>query len=207
LLLGLILAGCPSKKHADADAGMRDDDSDTADAAVASGGHAATGGSSGSSGVAGSVFHAAGVGGVLHTFPGDSSDSGVPMLRSTPGITDCGSIADCMSYPRQPNNSPEGQPYCCTSSLCAPGNLAWCESGVPYYCDEAADCESGLHCCRAGIRTLYSCQPSCDDEPQLCKTDAECENGEACTPYNCANQVRGFCGVKAERRSGCSLLE
>jgi hypothetical protein len=117
--------------------------------------------------------------------PPTSSD-----LHSTPGRTACGASADCASYPQPPTDN-EGQPFCCldTSALpaCYTGNLASCESGVPIYCDEAADCAPGLHCCNLGaIRTSFQCLPSCNAEIQLCKTNAECENGKACTPYVCS---------------------
>ena len=111
-------------------------------------------------------------------------------LHSTPGRTACGASADCASYPQQPTDN-EGQPFCCLDPselpACFTGNLAACESGVPIYCDEAADCAPGLHCCNLGaLRTAFECMPSCNGQIQLCKTNAECENAKACTPYLCS---------------------
>jgi hypothetical protein len=152
------------------------------------------------------------------------------VLRSTPGRTACGPTttfsdggppvtkrSDCASYPRPPNNS-EGQPFCCVGGdrdACGTGNLAFCESGNPFYCDESADCDPGLHCCLSSARTLFSCQSSCDARQRLCKSDAECDSGKTCIAYSCGGRALGSCGVltpslkqvlNGTRDGGCELL-
>jgi hypothetical protein len=167
-----------------------------------SGGNPGSGGRSGSAGIAiPDRGISGGVGGVRYPCPGDS------MLRATPGTTDCGPT-DCMSYPTMPSNQ-NGQPYCCAQGgySCVSGNLGACESGPVYYCDEAADCDEGLHCCTIAGRTMFTCQKECEDRLQLCKTDAECQNGKACEPYNCGSQLRGLCGGLPDRWTLCSPLD
>ncbi len=77
------------------------------------------------------------------------------------------------------------------------GNLGACESGVPYYCDEAADCDrdAGLVCCESSVRVLFTCQASCSTgKPQICKTDAECQGGTTCAGVlNLYGLVVGTC--------------
>jgi hypothetical protein len=131
---------------------------------------------------------------------GGGSDSGA---GSTPGKTACGPTATCTSYPKPPTNQ-DGQPFCCVlgvstgdpeSQTCHDGNLAACESGIPIYCDEAADCDPGLHCCEQTIRTEFACTASCGVRLQLCGTDPECENGQPCTPYVCDGEPLSTCGA------------
>jgi len=224
LLLGLTLAACSnthtiSGGHAGRggrggggaytrpDSGPNEDDAAEPDAdsgGMSGGGDRQTGaGSSGGGGMPivdrGST---AGVGGVRQQ-PGLAA----AMLHSTPGRTDCGTI-DCESYPRMPHNE-VGEPYCCatSTSFCSSANLGPCESGVPYYCDEAADCEQGLRCCTDTLRTMWTCRADCSHLVQICKTDAECENGETCTVYDCGRkQFRGVCGSKEPPWWGCSPL-
>jgi hypothetical protein len=135
--------------------------------------------------------------------PNDAGKRANSILRPTPGRTACGLDADCESYPKMPNNS-VGEPYCCARfgrgdrMACADSNLGACESGNPYYCDEAADCEPGLHCCKGASRTMFRCQASCEGDIQLCKGDAECENGLPCTAYMCTLQPMATCGPLPE---------
>ena len=145
-----------------------------------------------------------------HTGTGDGVDAGSAALHSDPGHTACGA-SSCMSYPQMPNDSPN-QPFCCvigpstgdpTVATCADGNLGVCESGIPFYCDEAADCGAGLRCCEA-FRG-FACQASCGSGHQLCQTDAECDNHLPCTPYVCDGEPLATCGpLTAQEQSGWS---
>src|SRR5262249_43992429 len=95
-----------------------------------------------------------------------SSDRG---FVSTPGTVDCLSgdagSSSCASTP-VPEMNRSTESYCCyrgsfsgdpDSATCVVGNLGACESAIPFYCDEAADCNPGLVCCRSSVRELFSC--------------------------------------------------
>jgi hypothetical protein len=125
---------------------------------------------------------------------------------STPGFIDCmyggtGS-ASCVSTPA-PEMNLSTESYCCyrgpftgdpPSATCVMGNLGACETGVPFYCDEAADCDPGLVCCRSTVRELFSCSSGCAGQPQICKTDGECLNGTVCSGLlSNAGLVVGVC--------------
>jgi hypothetical protein len=208
----LSAAACDSERQVDdasgpaADSGMRDagntfDAGKKLDAAVPG------------AGVGGKRAPEAGTGGVGGHDNVDDRDAGDAerdgglstladqILRSTPGRTACGLDSDCMSYPMTSTNN-EGQPYCCIAPgsrpFCGTGNLAACESGAPYYCDEAADCADAMHCCESPIRFMFRCVPSCGEQIQLCKSDSECENGLPCTAYTCNGQPLATCGALPE---------
>jgi hypothetical protein len=119
-----------------------------------------------------------------------SSDRG---FVSTPGLVDCrygdAGSASCASTP-VPEMNLSTESYCCyrgsfsgdpDSATCVVGNLGACESAIPFYCDEAADCSAGLVCCRSSVRELFSCLADCGGQVQLCKTDSECLGGKTCS--------------------------
>jgi hypothetical protein len=93
--------------------------------------------------------------------------------------------------------------YCCVlapnagnpaSQTCDYANLGACETGIPYYCDEAADCNAGLGCCMSNdLRPWTACASTCTGV-MLCKSSTECTNGQSCTPATCDGQKIGTCG-------------
>jgi hypothetical protein len=126
-------------------------------------------------------------------------DSG-PGPMSDPGVVTCAG-APC----KVPGN------YCCDQALvptpstqkCVPDSTSAC-GGLRQACDEAADCNSGDVCCvppNANIRIALDaqCSPkgSCKDAtyaPQLCRTSAECDNGQSCVQQLCLGAVVWSCG-------------
>jgi hypothetical protein len=117
---------------------------------------------------------------------GTSSPGTSVEVRTDPtsGFVSCAGASTCpaLSHPQQ---NVDTESYCCVSDVSAVCvhnyNLGACESGVPIYCDDASDCDPGLHCCNSQGRTLFACQSSCGDRMQLCRQDAECPNGTRCT--------------------------
>lgn len=125
-------------------------------------------------------------------------DSGT--TNSDPGNIPCGGA---------PCAVPGG--YCCdTPTLdggvekCVPATTSSC-AGLRRACDEAADCAGvtgAKVCCippNAAQLVAYNaqCVLSCKGDPfayQLCKTSAECENGQACVTQTCAGHVISSCG-------------
>jgi hypothetical protein len=95
----------------------------------------------------------------------------------------------------------DSESYCCApassgaSAFCVHGNLGACESGNPFYCDEAADCDPGLVCCSSTVRSgLFSCATVCG-EIQMCRSSAECRNAQSCGFRTCVGARYGFCGA------------
>jgi hypothetical protein len=99
----------------------------------------------------------------------------------------------------------EVRTYCCVvgpntgapvSQTCEYANLGVCESGIPYYCDETADCNAGLVCCMStDLRPWAACTSTCTGAGViLCKSSAECTDGQTCTPATCDGQRIGTCG-------------
>ncbi len=101
--------------------------------------------------------------------------------------------------------------YCCdTPTLdggvekCVPDSTSSC-AGLRRACDEAADCAgvTGTKVCcippNAAQLVAYNaqCTLSCKGDPfayQLCKTTAECENGQACVTQTCNGYTISTCG-------------
>jgi hypothetical protein len=140
------------------------------------------------------------------TPPGDSGagagDGGPgPGLLPDPGAITCGATTCPDASGTPPMN--EVRAYCCVlgpntgnpvSQTCEYQNLGACESGKPYYCDEAADCNAGLVCCMSNdLRAWTACESTCTGVT-LCKSSAECTNGQPCTPVTCDGQHIGTCG-------------
>jgi len=121
------------------------------------------------------------------------------------GKVACASTS-CPAFPQESTNGPD-ETYCCNvspvadpgqPSFCVQGNLGACESGNPYYCDQAADCGAGLHCCNVAARPgLFRCTNDCSGA-ELCRTDAECLNGLTCTFRMCAQNLIGTCGPMSD---------
>jgi hypothetical protein len=121
----------------------------------------------------------------------DASDGSL----STPGIIVCGA-GTC-------NTATE---YCCNSASIAGGASCYLNSdagcgasgGVPYHCDEAADCRDAGICCHNGFNGLSHapdnvCAASCVGV-QECGTTAECVNGGPCIPQtSCHGFEIGYC--------------
>ncbi|HTJ40828.1 MAG TPA: hypothetical protein VL463_01995 [Kofleriaceae bacterium] len=115
------------------------------------------------------------------------------------GRVTCASTT-CPALPT-PQQNVDSEDYCCSpmptgsAATCVHGNLGACESGDPFYCDEAADCQTGLSCCEnSGRKGLFACYDTCDGL-QACSTTAECKNVGPCTMHHCGGSVRGFCGL------------
>jgi hypothetical protein len=164
------------------------------------GGHSGIGGSSGvqaggatSPGGTGSFGGYLTVGGHSGTFSWTTThspyDAGFVLGVTTPGVSACGN-STCPALPH-PQQNTETESYCCVlgpstgdayrQTCYRNANLGACESGVPIYCDDAADCNAGLVCCISEGRFLLRCQADCGTRTQLCKTDAECRNGKKCS--------------------------
>src|SRR5262249_55628223 len=115
------------------------------------------------------------------------------------GRVACGATT-CPSTPTFSMNL-DTENYCCApgpssadTPACEHANLGLCESGNPFYCDEAADCDPGLVCCNSTVRPgLFHCDVACGDL-QMCGGSAECRNGQPCTFRTCAGARYGFCG-------------
>ena len=123
-----------------------------------------------------------------------------PLPVSDPGLVTCAG-APC----KVPGN------YCCNTGLtpmpsaqkCVPDITSAC-GGLRVMCDESADCTNGDVCCvppNANIRIALNaqCSPkgSCKDPtyfPQLCKTNAECDNGQPCVSQICLGALVWSCG-------------
>jgi hypothetical protein len=123
-----------------------------------------------------------------------------PTPPSDPGVVPCGGTP-C----KVPGN------YCCdtsqnpmpTPSKCVPDITSSC-GGLRQACNEAADCPNGDVCCvppNANIRIALNaqCSPkgSCMDPtyfPQLCRTNAECDNGKPCVQQLCLGVTVWSCG-------------
>lgn len=119
---------------------------------------------------------------------------------SDPGEVRCGEAGAC-----QTNNE-----FCCTRlrqdggaidggplTECLAQNQALQCQGRRFRCDEKADCNGQAVCCLdlslQGV-TGSTCQPQCPGiQPQLCRTDAEC-NGKACIAQVCQGQFVQTCG-------------
>jgi hypothetical protein len=132
-------------------------------------------------------------------------------LKSDPGRITCGKHACDHAWPTPQDDSV--RPYCCVvgkstgdpdAQTCENANLGQCESGIPFYCDEAVDCGSQMVCCLStSIRLLSGCDTRCSDGPQLCKHDSECPSGTGCTAYRCNGEPLGVCGaLSADLKAG-----
>ena len=114
------------------------------------------------------------------------------------GRVACGAIT-CPATPTISMNV-DTEDYCCAPAsggvpaFCVHGNLGACESGNPFYCDQASDCALGLVCCNASVRPgLFHCDTTCGGL-QMCGSGAECQNHQLCTLRTCAGASYGFCG-------------
>jgi hypothetical protein len=161
----------------------------------ASGGAGLGGGGAGSGGMAtGGSAGSAGTSGVGGAAGASGANGAAGASGSDPGQIACGA-ANC-DVPDE---------YCCDDSMqpgnekCVPSITSSC-AGFRRMCDEAADCEIGNVCCTIpAAATFYayntSCAPSCDTYfPQLCKTSAECTNGQACVSQTCNGWLVQTCG-------------
>lgn len=101
--------------------------------------------------------------------------------------------------------------YCCDTPIldggvekCVPNSTSAC-GGLRRACDEAADCAgvTGTKVCcippNAAQLVAYNaqCVLTCKGDPfayQLCKTTAECENGEPCVTQLCNGYSISTCG-------------
>jgi hypothetical protein len=98
--------------------------------------------------------------------------------------------------------------YCCDGAAadggtqkCVPLSVSSC-GDLRRACDEAADCNGGQVCCIPPNNAPFvaynaQCAPTCKNDPlsyQLCKTDAECENGLTCVTQLCHGKEIRSCG-------------
>ncbi|MBX3264803.1 MAG: hypothetical protein KF782_34345 [Labilithrix sp.] len=129
---------------------------------------------------------------------------------SDPGVIACGATT-CQAGPL---GAPAGE-YCCVEGA-AGGPASSCKSaaerscrGHRLACDEAADCGGATVCCAERQRSsggdfvVTVCRPTCiTGAPrfQVCKTDAECENGGSCVAYDCGGAFPAlrFCEKPSE---------
>jgi hypothetical protein len=119
---------------------------------------------------------------------------------SDPGEIRCGEAGVCQTNSelcctrvRQDGGAADGGP----PSECLQQNQALLCQGRRLRCDEKADCNGQAVCCLElslqGV-TGSACQPQCQGiQPQLCRTDAEC-NGKACIAQICQGQFVQTCG-------------
>ncbi len=120
---------------------------------------------------------------------GSSSDPGVVTCNGSPCDTATSYCCDETTVP------PNGQ-RCVSNSVSSCG-------GLRRRCDEAADCTGGQVCCippnaamRVAYTTVCSKGPCTDDvlNYQVCKTSAECTNGQPCVTQQCAGYEMRTCG-------------
>jgi hypothetical protein len=95
--------------------------------------------------------------------------------------------------------------YCCAAaseagvSRCNDDSVSAC-SGLFQQCDEAADCPAGGVCCTVpgqAVRLSYTtvCASRCLlPSYQVCRTDAECRNGQGCMARDCLGTCVQTCG-------------
>jgi len=124
-------------------------------------------------------------------------------VPSDPGSVPCGATTCAL---------PDS--YCCDPSMrggepsCLPSDDFDCQ-GFRQRCNEAADCPSGNLCCSVPAQAPWyvyssSCEPACDSMlPQICKTDAECANGQACVSQICHGELVQTCGAIADPEKRC----
>jgi hypothetical protein len=76
-------------------------------------------------------------------------------------------------------------------------------SGSEQACDEKSDCPDNQICCLYVTSTSGAFKITCQNGPtcptsilssaQICKTNAECGDGGACSNYNCGGQTTEAC--------------
>ena len=125
-------------------------------------------------------------------------------------VADAGSdpgVVDCNGTPCASNGS-----YCCVEPppgtiRCVPETTSSC-GGLRRQCDESADCPTGEQCFippNAAIFVAYNttCAAFVPGDPysyQVCKSSAECVNGQPCVAQNCRGQIIRTCGpIPAQR--------
>ncbi|HZU83341.1 MAG TPA: hypothetical protein VE987_10510 [Polyangiaceae bacterium] len=131
----------------------------------------------------------------------------------SPGVTSADGSAPplCGSTPCDPHAN-----TCCVpfdggsaSYECKPGATASCPAGFgTFHCEQQSDCPgSGLVCCGSYDLASGAAQTQCMAGPcptvQLCVTDGECLNRQACTMQTCPGRaVLRLCGLQTAL--GCS---
>ena len=125
--------------------------------------------------------------------PRDAGTDSASSLDPTPGTIACGT-ATC-DAPAQ---------YCCFASdggascLDKTDNSCGANGGVPFRCEEAADCDAGLICCQQGFNGPLKipdnvCAHDCPR--QVCRTNAECGTSTSCNPQpTCHGSDLALCG-------------
>jgi len=124
------------------------------------------------------------------------SPSDAPPPGGDAGTISCGGET-CVAYPEPLDTDPH--PFCCVDPLANPSPptcqtmLGQCQTGIPFFCDETADCSPGLICCVSTVRLLFACSSSCDDI-RLCRLSKECPGAMPCVPYICGGKSLATCG-------------
>lgn len=157
---------------------------------------------SGSSGASGSTSSS----GASGSSSGNTSSSG--------GVDDAG-VKDAGQDANTSSGGPVGNPgkiSCGTTECsgrglvcCVDGPNAKCENaagvgsdcnGVSLACDETADCPVGQACCFGnGDSMTARCRLNCgNDQPRLCKSNAECGPNGTCTQRDCKGAMLKTCG-------------
>lgn len=146
--------------------------------ASAAGGRTSTGGRGSGGARAGSGGGQAAGGAANGGTGGAIAGDGGPIGQATPGVIEC--AGQPCTIAGTPTN------VCCIAQLppfptaCLPSFPGCVQAGIPYACDDAADCRVGNICC-AGSQGS-SCVKDCPNGTvQLCRTNSECRNG-ACKP-------------------------
>jgi hypothetical protein len=117
---------------------------------------------------------------------GVANDSGVPTGVATPMSISCGTSTCTITSGLTD--------VCCALPLAFPPFPTGCfpvfpgcvTTGVPFACDDAADCTNGDVCCGSTAGT--ACGKTCPSgKVQFCRTNAECNGGE-CRPWSTATE-------------------
>lgn len=128
------------------------------------------------------------------------ADTGIPPAGDSgppdPGTVTCGA-ATCSTSTQQCCFNPQDA----GASQCAPVGDGGCSPGTfSQTCNEAADCAGGNVCCLSASLGIppdikAACETSCSGfSLQLCKTSAECKNGQPCGAFPCRGYIIDSCG-------------